>query len=74
MRYEGYGQRYAMKFTSIFALLPALVGVVSGQLKEGATLPAVEAKSHLGKIVKIEPKKGDDFLLVFFYPKALTGG
>ncbi|MEN8693298.1 MAG: hypothetical protein ACN4GG_03155 [Akkermansiaceae bacterium] len=64
----------AVKLTSIFALISALTGLASGQLKIGAALPKVEAQSHLGKTVKIEAKKGDDYILVFFYPKALTGG
>lgn len=64
----------SVKPTSTFALFLALVGLASGQLKNGAALPAVEAKNHLGKTVKIEAKDGDDYLLVFFYPKALTGG
>ena len=63
-----------VKLTSIHALILTLTGLASGQLKAGASLPKVEAKNHLGKTVKIEPKEGDDYLLVFFYPKALTGG
>lgn len=63
-----------MKYKSLFAMAGALTGFASGELKLGASLPKVVASDHRGELVKIEPAEGADYLLVFFYPKALTGG
>ncbi|MDA8974960.1 hypothetical protein N9F50_00075 [Akkermansiaceae bacterium] len=63
-----------MKFTKIFAFLLAMTGLTAAELKKGSSLPKVEAQNSLGETVKIEEAKGDDYLLVFFYPKAMTGG
>lgn len=63
-----------MKFTKLFAFFLAMIGMASAVLKEGDVLPKIEAQNHLGKMVKIEPAKGSDYLLLFFYPKAMTGG
>ena len=63
-----------MKFTKIFAFLLAMTGVASAELKKGVALPEVSAQNNLGETVKIQAAKGNDYLLVFFYPKAMTGG
>ena len=65
---------HVMKFTKIFAFFLAIIGMASAVLKEGEVLPEIEAQNHHGKLVKIEPAKGSDYLLLFFYPKAMTGG
>lgn len=63
-----------VKFTKIFSFLLLMTGYVAAELKKGAALPKIEAQNNFGKTVKIEAEKGSDYLLVFFYPKAMTGG
>lgn len=43
-------------------------------LKIGAELPKLEGKNQDGKVVKLEAAKDHKWLLIFTYPKALTGG
>ena len=63
-----------MKLETIFASFLAAFGLQAAELDLGALLPDVSSKIHLGKVVKIGAAKENQWLLVFFYPKALTGG
>lgn len=63
-----------MKLETIFASFLAAFGLQAAELDLGALLPDVSSKNHLGKVVKIGAAKENQWLLVFFYPKALTGG
>ena len=64
----------SMQIKTIFASFLAAFGLQAAELELGAALPDVSGKNHLGKVVKIEPAQESQWLLVFFYPKALTGG
>ena len=63
-----------MKLKILFVSFLAVLGLKAGELDLGARLPDVSGKNHLGEVVKIEAAEDDEWLLVFFYPKALTGG
>jgi len=63
-----------MKLQTLFASFLAAFGLQAGELKLGSALPELKGKNHLGEVVKLEAGEGDEWLLLFFYPKALTGG
>ena len=50
-----------------------LVGAAE-PLELGKPVPDVEAKTHEGKTVKLQEATAKGWALVFFYPKAGTGG
>lgn len=62
-----------LAFMSIFALL---FGFARGEpLKVGAAAPAVSAKTDEGKTLNLaDTYKNNNYTLVWFYPRALTGG
>ena len=64
----------AMKLKSILFSLLATVGLHANPLGLGEPLPEVSGKNQAGEKVKLIPAKDHEWLLVFFYPKALTGG
>lgn len=43
-------------------------------LEIGDKLPELKGKNHLGKEVELKAASGNQWLLIFTYPKALTGG
>ncbi len=65
---------FVMKFKNLFTFFLSAFSLQAAQLKIGALLPEVSGENQLGKVVKIESEKENEWLLVFFYPKALTGG
>ena len=69
-------------FSIVFALI-ALTQVSCSQdksekkvlgLELGAKLPEIKATTQFGKEVPLAAAKGNRWVFVFFYPKALTGG
>ena len=62
-----------LAFMSIFAFL---LGFARAEpLKVGAAAPAVSAKTDEGKTLSLaETYKNNNYTLVWFYPRALTGG
>jgi len=48
--------------------------IAGSSLAEGADLPEISGINQNGEIVKIAPKKGDQWLLIFTYPKASSPG
>lgn len=63
-----------MKLKTILISLLATMGCHANPMDLGALLPVVSGKNQAGKKVKLVPAKDHKWLLVFFYPKALTGG
>ncbi len=63
-----------MKLKTILISLLATMGCHAKPLDLGAPLPAVSGENQAGETVKLIPAKDHQWLLVFFYPKALTGG
>lgn len=47
---------------------------MSDELKVGATAPEFSLKGSDGKTYKLSQFKGKQFVVVAWYPKALTGG
>jgi len=63
-----------MKLKSIFVWLASALALSATPLKSGDGLPKLEGKNQDGKVVKLEAGKDHKWLLIFTYPKALTGG
>jgi len=63
-----------MKLKSIIAWLASALVLTSAPLEIGNNLPKLEGKNQDGKLVKLEADKNHPWLLIFTYPKALTGG
>lgn len=63
-----------MKLKSIFVWLASALALSAAPLKFGDGLPKLEGKNQEGKVVKLEAGKDHKWLLIFTYPKALTGG
>ncbi len=63
-----------MKLKSIFAWFASVLVLSAAPLKIGDGLPKLEGTNQDGKVVKLEGAKDHKWLLIFTYPKALTGG
>ncbi len=63
-----------MKFTTILSWLSSMFILTAAPLKTGDLLPDLEGTNQKGEVIKIAPKDGDEWLLIFSYPKALTPG
>ncbi|MGJ8697496.1 MAG: hypothetical protein ACSHYF_14360 [Verrucomicrobiaceae bacterium] len=63
-----------MKWKITLASLMTILGLKAGELEMGAKVPEVSGTNHHGNEVQIAPAPEQEWLLVFFYPKALTGG
>lgn len=48
--------------------------IMAEPLDLGNALPEVEGKNHKGEVVKLHEAAGEGWALIFFYPKAGTGG
>lgn len=59
---------------SLFGWLRSFAAEASAPLELGAALPAVTATTHDGATVDLAAIGGKGFVLVYFYPKADTGG
>lgn len=64
----------AMKLKMIGVWFLSIVGLVGAPLEIGAKAPELKVTTTKGELVELAPKKGDEYLFVFFFPKALTGG
>ena len=54
--------------------MASALALSAAPLKSGDGLPKLEGKNQDGKVVKLEAGKDHKWLLIFTYPKALTGG
>jgi peroxiredoxin Q/BCP len=62
-------------FWVLFALLPVSAGENMSVLEIGDKAPLFNANDHLGNLWQAsEVIKSDQFLVVYFYPAAMTGG
>lgn len=59
---------------SIFLPFLTLVSANAAPLEMGGALPELKGKNQDGKEVAIKAAEGHQWLVVFTYPKALTGG
>jgi peroxiredoxin Q/BCP len=59
--------------TMLLSLLP-FFGSAAEKLAVGAALPAVTCNDQDGKPVDLAKEGANGYLLVYFYPKAKTGG
>ena len=60
--------------TPAMALVVALAAPLFGPLKQGDVAPAVKAKNQDGDMVNLGALYGQRLVVVFFFPKAFTGG
>ncbi len=63
-----------MKLKAMGIWLLSVLGLVGAPLKIGAAAPDLDVTTQDGKTVKLEAAEGDNYLFVFFYVKAMTGG
>ncbi|MGC6465217.1 MAG: hypothetical protein ACON38_10380 [Akkermansiaceae bacterium] len=63
-----------MKLKMLFAALLSFLPFMASGLEIGDKLPELKGKNHLGKEVELKAASGNQWLLIFTYPKALTGG
>lgn len=63
-----------MKLKILFAALLSLCPFSASGLEIGDKLPELKGKNHLGKEVELKAADGNQWVLIFSYPKALTGG
>ena len=63
-----------MKLKATFVSLLSLLSLNAEPLKVGAKLPELKGKNQDGKEVVLKAADGHQWLVVFTYPKALTGG
>jgi peroxiredoxin len=58
----------------MFVSLISMLSLNAGPLKVGAKLPELKGKTQDGKEIAIKAADGDQWMVIFTYPKALTGG
>lgn len=63
-----------MKLKSFLLYLVTLGLVSAAPLAIGDDLPEMKGVNQDGKEVAVEPAEGNDWLVIYTYPKALTGG
>jgi peroxiredoxin len=63
-----------MKFKALLAAAMSVFTFSAAGLDLGDKLPALKGKNQDGKEVTLEAAEGHQWLLIFTYPKALTGG
>ncbi len=63
-----------MKVKVLCAALMSGFSLMGEALEKGADLPRLEGVNQDGEEVVIEAAEGHEWLLIFTYPKALTGG
>lgn len=74
MKWENGRIFRAMKLKNILLSAVSLVSVNAQALEVGAALPDLKGKNQEGKEVVIKAAAGDDFVVIFTYPKAMTPG
>ncbi|YCM43091.1 peroxiredoxin [Verrucomicrobiaceae bacterium 227] len=63
-----------MKFKAILAALMSVFTFSASGLEIGGKLPNLKGKNQDGKEVVLKAAEGDQWMLIFTYPKAMTGG
>ncbi len=63
-----------MKLKTMFVSFLSMLSLNAEPLKVGAKLPELKGKNQDGKEVAIKAADGHQWLVIFTYPKALTGG
>ena len=64
----------SMKIKMMFVSLLSVLSLSAEPLKVGAKLPELKGKNQDGKEVAMKAAEGHQWLVIFTYPKALTGG
>ena len=63
-----------MKLKMMFVSLISTLSLNAEPLKVGAKLPELKGKNQDGKEIALKAADGDQWMVIFTYPKALTGG
>jgi peroxiredoxin len=63
-----------MKIKTMFLTLLSGFSLNAEPMKVGTKLPELKGKNQDGKEVVIKAAEGHQWLVIFTYPKALTGG
>ena len=63
-----------MKLKVFWVTVFSVFSVLGGALEKGAELPLLMGVNQEGKEVVVQAAEGNEWLLIFTYPKALTGG
>ena len=63
-----------MKLKTLLFSALSIISLTAAPLEVGAKLPVLKGKNQDGKEVVVEAADGHVWLLIFTYPKALTGG
>ncbi|MEN8772303.1 MAG: hypothetical protein ABF379_03980 [Akkermansiaceae bacterium] len=63
-----------MKLKMTFVSLLSMLSLNAEPLKVGTKLPDLKGKNQNGKEIAIKAVDGHQWLVIFTYPKALTGG
>jgi len=63
-----------MKFKALFAVIMSVFTFSASGLEVGDKLPALKGKNQDGKEGLLKAAEGHQWVLIFTYPKALTGG
>lgn len=63
-----------MKLKALFTAIMSLFTMSVSALEIGDKLPELKGKNQDGKEVVLKTAEGNQWLLIFTFPKALTGG
>ena len=63
-----------MKFKALLTAVMSVFTFSASALEIGDKLPALKGKNQDGKEVVVKAAEGHEWMLIFTYPKALTGG
>lgn len=63
-----------MKLKALLVSALSMVSVMAAPLELGDALPKLKGKNQDGREVVIKAADGHQWLVIFTYPKALTGG
>ena len=58
----------------MFVSLISMLSLNAEPLKVGAKLPELKGKNQDGNEIALKAADGDQWMVIFTYPKALTGG
>ena len=63
-----------MKLKTLLISAMSIFSTAAAPLEVGAKVPELKGKNQEGKEVTVKAADGHEWLLIFTYPKALTGG